>query len=63
VFSAIIIAACGDLVEDSDGMPLGPLLMIERLNGACEQVAGFAGQIFAATPVQQPAGHEIPANV
>jgi hypothetical protein len=63
VFSAIIIAACGDLVEDSDGMPLGPLLMIERLNRACEQVAGFAGQIFAASPGQQTAGDDIPANV
>jgi len=44
-------------------MPLGPLLMIERLNGACEQVAGFAGQIFAASPGQQTAGDDIRANV
>ncbi|MDZ7882159.1 MAG: helix-turn-helix domain-containing protein [Mycobacterium sp.] len=62
VFSAIIIAACGDLVEDVDGIPLGPLLMIERLNQACEQVAGFAGQIFATSPGQQAAVDDIPAN-
>lgn len=63
VFSAIIIAACGDLVADTDGMPLGPLLMIERLNGACEHVAGFAGKIFATTPGQAVAGDDLPANV
>lgn len=63
VFSAIIIAACGDLVQDADGMPLGPLLMIERLNRACEQVVGFAGQIFAASPGPQTAGDDIAANV
>lgn len=63
VFSAIVLAACGDLVEDTDGMPLGPLLMIERLNQACEQVAGFAGQMFLTRPGQQPAGDDFPANV
>jgi AcrR family transcriptional regulator len=68
VFSAIIIAACGDLIADTDGMPLGPLLMIERINQACEQVAGFAGEIFTASADQVAAddalgGADIPANV
>jgi AcrR family transcriptional regulator len=66
VFSAIIIAACGDLVADTDGMPLGPLLMIERLNRAFEQVAGFAGEIFTASAVPAAGGHavaDVPANV
>lgn len=63
VFNATIIAACGDLVEDTDGMPLGPLLVIERLNRACGQIAEFAGQMFATSPGQQPAGDDIPANV
>jgi AcrR family transcriptional regulator len=56
VFSAIIIAACGDLIEDTDGMTLGPLLMVERLNQACEQVAGFAAEIFAADVVAVTSG-------
>lgn len=68
VFSAIIISACGDLVADTDGMPLGPLLMIERLNRACEQVAGFAGEIFTASADQSAgddavAGTDVRANV
>ncbi|MGK2867034.1 MAG: TetR/AcrR family transcriptional regulator [Mycobacterium sp.] len=66
VFSAVIISACGDLVADTDGMPLGPLLMIERINQACEQVAGFAGQIFTASTGQLAADDavaDIRANV
>lgn len=63
VFAAIIIAACGDLVDDIDGMPLGPLLMIERLNAACAQVAGFAGKIFSASPEQAVPADDMPANV
>lgn len=63
VFAAIIIAACGDLVDDIDGMPLGPLLMIERLNAACEQVAGFAGKIFTASLEQAVPADDMPANV
>ena len=57
-----VIGSNLDLVEDVDGIPLGPLLMIERLNQACEQVAGFAGQIFATSPDQQAAADDIPAN-
>lgn len=63
VFNAIIIGACGDLVEDTDGMPLGPLLVIERLNQACAQIVEFAGQMFATTPGRQPTDDDIPANV
>lgn len=63
VFSAIVISACGDLVEDADGMPLGPLLVIERINQACAQTAEFVGQMFATVPGRQPAGDDLPANV
>ena len=47
LFSAIIIAACGDLVADDDGTALGPLVMADRLNRACRHVAGFAGELFS----------------
>ena len=33
VWSAIIVTACGDLVVDSDGLELGPDLMVARLEG------------------------------
>lgn len=70
LFSAIIIAACGDLVADSDGVKLGPMVMVERLNRACEQVAGFAGELFRTDPapvvlteVEPIAGAAVIANV
>lgn len=55
LFSAIIIAACGDLVADGDGVTLGPLVMVERLNRACEHVAGFAGELFSTDSPAVPA--------
>lgn len=58
LFSGIIIAACADLVEDTEAVTLGPLVMVERLNRACEQVAGFAGELFSTDPPAVPTnGH------
>lgn len=42
VFSATIVDACGDLVSDTDGIRLGPLIMVDRLNEALAQVAWMA---------------------
>lgn len=50
VFSVLIVTACADLVADAEGAPLGPALMIERINEACEQVAGFAAELFSTGP-------------
>ncbi|MHA3019439.1 TetR/AcrR family transcriptional regulator [Mycobacterium sp. BMJ-28] len=51
VFSSIIVAACGDLVGDTDGGPLGPLLMVERLNQACIHTAEFVADLDVAAHV------------
>ncbi|CAJ1579956.1 TetR family transcriptional regulator [[Mycobacterium] wendilense] len=32
VWASIIVTACGDLVEDRDGLELGPELMVERIS-------------------------------
>jgi AcrR family transcriptional regulator len=34
IWSAIIVTACGDLVESVDGVELGPELMVDRINAA-----------------------------
>jgi AcrR family transcriptional regulator len=41
VFTAVIVAACGDLVADTDGVRLGAGVMIDRLNEAFAQLAGL----------------------
>lgn len=51
VFSSIIVAACGDLVGDTDRDRLGPLLMVERLNQACIQTAEFVADLDVAANV------------
>lgn len=45
VFSTIIVAACGDLVRDTEHGRLGPLLMVERLNQACIDTAEFVADL------------------
>ncbi len=37
VWSAIIVTACGDLVDSVDGIELGPELMVERIGVAFDQ--------------------------
>ncbi len=50
MFSVLIVTACADLVDDTEGARLGPALMIERINEACGQVAGFAAELFSTAP-------------
>lgn len=45
LFSAIIVTACGDLITDTDRFRLGPLVMVDRINEAFEQVAGYAADL------------------
>ena len=47
IFSATIVTACGDLVADVDGAPLGPNVMIDRLGEAFAQVAEFTADLAA----------------
>jgi AcrR family transcriptional regulator len=39
VFSSVVVTACGDLIADTDTVRLGPLIMVERINDAFEQLA------------------------
>jgi AcrR family transcriptional regulator len=39
IFSATIVAACGDLNADTETVRLGPMVMVNRLNEACGQLA------------------------
>jgi AcrR family transcriptional regulator len=45
VFSAIIVAACGDLIADTDTIRLGPTIMVDRLNEAFGQVATMTSDL------------------
>lgn len=45
IFSATIVAACGDLIADTDTVRLGPKLMVQRLNEAFEQVATMTSDL------------------
>jgi AcrR family transcriptional regulator len=48
VFSAVIVTACGDLIADTDGVPLGPDVMIVRLNEAFAQLGEFTVDVHRA---------------
>lgn len=41
VFSSVIVTACGDLIADTEGIRLGPGVMMDRLNECFEQLAVF----------------------
>lgn len=45
VFSATIVAACGDLIADTDTVRLGPTIMVDRLNEAFGQVAAMSADL------------------
>ena len=45
VWSAVIVTACGDLVADRDGLPLGPELMVERISWAFAQFSGLTADL------------------
>jgi AcrR family transcriptional regulator len=45
VFSSVIVTACGDLIEHTEGVRLGADVMIGRLNEAFAQLAVFASEL------------------
>ena len=45
VWSAIIVTACGDLVDAVDGVELGPDLMVDRINAAFDQFRGMTAEL------------------
>ncbi len=45
IFSATIVAACGDLIADTDTVRLGPMVMAHRLNEAFAQVAWISSDL------------------
>jgi AcrR family transcriptional regulator len=45
IFAATIVAACGDLIADTETVRLGPTVMVDRLNEACGQVAAMAADL------------------
>jgi AcrR family transcriptional regulator len=49
VFSSVIVTACGDLIEHTDGVRLGADIMIGRLNEAFAQLALFASDLNPPT--------------
>jgi AcrR family transcriptional regulator len=47
VFSSTIVTACGDLIDDTETIRLGPLVMVERINEAFSQVAQMSADLLA----------------
>jgi AcrR family transcriptional regulator len=45
VWSAIIVAACGDLVVSVDGLELGPELMVDRIGAAFDQFTAMTADL------------------
>jgi AcrR family transcriptional regulator len=45
VWSAIIVTACGDLVDNSDGVELGPELMVDRISTAFDQFSAMTAEL------------------
>lgn len=54
IFGATMVTACGDLIADVDGITLGPNVMIDRLNEAFAQVAGWAAELDGPVPTGIP---------
>jgi AcrR family transcriptional regulator len=48
IFSAAIVAACGDLITDTDSVRLGPDVMIDRLNQAFDQLSEMTADLPGA---------------
>lgn len=55
IFAATIVAACGDLIADTETVRLGPTIMVDRLNDAFTQVAAMSSDLRCPPAV---AGHE-----
>jgi AcrR family transcriptional regulator len=45
IFSATIVAACGDLIADTETVRLGPTVMVDRLNEAFGQLAVMSSDL------------------
>jgi AcrR family transcriptional regulator len=45
IFSATIVAACGDLIADTETVRLGPMIMVDRLNEAFGQLAVMSSHL------------------
>ncbi|MDT5074542.1 MAG: hypothetical protein QOH82_3862 [Mycobacterium sp.] len=45
IFSATIVAACGDLIADTETVRLGPTIMVDRLNEAFGQLAVISSDL------------------
>jgi AcrR family transcriptional regulator len=45
IFSATIVAACGDLIADTETVRLGPTVMVDRLNEAFAQLASMTSDL------------------
>ena len=50
IFSSVMVTACGDLIADTDGVRLGPGVMIDRLNEAFAQLAELAADLDVRAP-------------
>ena len=50
IFSATIVAACGDLIADTDTVRLGPMVMVDRLNEAFGQLALMTADLDSPDP-------------
>ena len=48
LFSALIVTACSDLIADTEGVRLGPGVMIDRLNEAFGQLAKLTAELQPA---------------
>lgn len=48
IFSAVMVTACGDLIDDTDVVRLGPEVMIARINDAFDQLATVVGDLSVA---------------
>jgi AcrR family transcriptional regulator len=52
IFSSVIVTACGDLIEHTDGVRLGAGVMIDRLNQTFAQLALLMADL--RPPVEEP---------
>lgn len=50
IYSAMIVAACGDLITDTEVIRLGPEVMIDRLNEAYDALASLTAGMHAVLP-------------
>ena len=54
VFASTIVTACGDLITDTDAVRLGPMVMVDRINEAFDQLARMASDLQAPSSDYEP---------